>query len=188
MLDALLELQTEHGVTDVEVVQTRWPPSDPAALARFAADVALIAHVGYDVESIGPFLRAMEAVAGRLCVAVLMERQPASIADACWPPVHGEARVALPALLDFVELLRALGRAPTVEMLTREPRTFASRDELEGFLRRQLWVEPGGAADQRFQAALDELVEVEADGRIRLREQAPMAIGIVTWTPGNGPA
>ena len=136
MLDALLELQTEHGVTDVEVVQTRWPPSDRAALARFAADVALIAHVGYDVESIGPFLRAMEAVAGRLCVAVLMERQPASIADACWPPVHGEARVALPALLDFVELLRALGRAPTVEMLTREParslRATSSKDSCGG--------------------------------------------------------
>jgi CTP:molybdopterin cytidylyltransferase MocA/SAM-dependent methyltransferase len=184
MLDALLELRSEHGITDVEVVQTRWPPSEPAALERFAADVALIAHVGYDIEAIGPFLRSMEAVAGRLCVAVLMERQPASIADPCWPPVHGEARVPLPALLDFVELLRALGRTPSVEMLTREPRTFASRDEVAGFLRRQLWIEPGGAADRRFQAALDELLVVEADGRVRLRDQAAMAIGIVTWTPG----
>ena len=63
------------------------------ALERFEADVALIAHVGYDIEAIGPFVRAMESVARRLCVAVLMERQPASIADVCWPPVHGEARV-----------------------------------------------------------------------------------------------
>jgi molybdenum cofactor cytidylyltransferase len=184
MLDALLELQSEHGITDVEVVQTRWPPSEPAALERFAADVALIAHVGYDIEGIGPFLRSMEAVAGRLCVAVLMERQPASIADPCWPPVHGEARVPLPALPDLVELLRALGRTPTVEMLTREPRTFASREELAGFLRRQLWIEPGGAADRRFQAALDELILADPDGRIRLRDQVPMAIGVVTWTPG----
>ena len=31
MLDALLELQAEHGVTDVEVVETRWPPPRPHA-------------------------------------------------------------------------------------------------------------------------------------------------------------
>ena len=72
----------------------------------------------------------MESVARRLCVAVLMERQPSSIADACWPPVHGEERVSLPALPEFVELLRARGHEPSIEMLSREPRRFASRDEL----------------------------------------------------------
>jgi CTP:molybdopterin cytidylyltransferase MocA/ubiquinone/menaquinone biosynthesis C-methylase UbiE len=183
MLDALLELQSEHGVTDVEVVETRWPPTDGTAMERFQADVALIAHVGYDIESIGPFVRAMESVARRLCVAVLMERQPASVADVCWPPVHGEARVALPALPDFVELLQARGHEPSVEMLQREPRRFASRDEIEGFLRRQLWIEPGGAADARFQGALDELLVVDADGGVGLRGQQPLPIGVVTWDP-----
>ncbi len=187
MLDALMDLQTEHGVTDVEVIESRWPPADGSALDRIAADVALIAHVGYDIESIGPFVRAMESVARRLCVAVLMERQPSSIADACWPPVHGEARVALPALPDFVELLRARGRLPSVEMLEREPRRFASRHELAGFLRRQLWIEPGGGADDRFHAALDDLIAVDTDGRVGLRGQQPLPIGIVTWDPGEVP-
>ena len=41
MLDALIELQGEHGVTDIEVVETRWPPPVDS-LGRFAADVALI--------------------------------------------------------------------------------------------------------------------------------------------------
>ena len=170
-----------------------WPTSRSSRVAgprrtgrhstAIAADVALIAHVGYDIEAIGPFVRAMESVARRLCVAVLMERQPSSIADACWPPVHGEARVALPALPGFVELLEARGRRPAVEMLQREPRLFASRDELAGFLRRQLWIEPGGEADQRFQAALDDLVVVDADGGVGLRGQQPLPIGIVTWDP-----
>ena len=182
MLDALLELQSEHGVTDVEVVETRWPPPGDS-LARFGADVALIAHVGYDIEAIGPFIGAMESVASRLCVAVLMERQPASIADPCWPAVHGESRVALPALPEFVEWLRARGRDPSVEMVEREPRRFASRQELEGFLRRQLWVEPGGAADRRFRKALDELVAVDDDGAVRLRDQRALPIGVVTWSP-----
>jgi SAM-dependent methyltransferase len=183
MLDALIDLQAEHGVTDVEVVETRWPPSPRTPLDRFATDVALIAHVSYDIEAIGPFVRAMESAARRLCVAVLMERQPSSIADACWPPVHGEERVSLPALPEFVELLRARGREPSVEMLSREPRRFASRDELAGFLRRQLWIEPRGEADDRFQAALDALVVVDADGGVGLRTQQPLPIGVVTWQP-----
>ena len=182
MLDALLELQAAHGVTDVEVVATRWPPPDPS---RYAADVALIAHVGYDIEAIGPFIDAMEAAAGRLCVAMLMERQPSSIADVCWPTVHGEERVSLPALPEFLELLAARGRTAEVQRLEREPRRFASRPELEGFLRRQLWIEPGGAADARFQAGLDELLVVDAEGTVGLRDQRALPIGIVTWAPGK---
>jgi CTP:molybdopterin cytidylyltransferase MocA/SAM-dependent methyltransferase len=185
MLDALLGLQAEHGVTDVEVVETRWPPRD-GSLDRFACDVALIAHVSYDIEEIGPFIAAMESVARRLCVAVLMERQPSSIADACWPPVHGEARVPLPALPEFVELLRARGREVTVDMLEREPRRFGSRDELAGFLRRQLWVEPGSAADRRFEEALDAQIVTDPEGRVGLRDQRPLPIGVVTWDPRSG--
>jgi hypothetical protein len=117
-----------------------------------------------------------------------MERQPASVADVCWPPVHGEARVSLPALPDFVELLRARGRDSSIERLEREPRRFASRDELAGFLRRQLWTEPGSPADARFEAALDDLVETDADGRVGLVDQRPLPIGIVTWAPRGGPA
>ena len=182
MLDALLDLQSEHGVTDVEVVETRWPPP-PGSFARFEADAALIAHVGYDIDPIGPFIDAMEAVALRICVAVLMERQPASVADPFWPPVHGEARVSLPALPEFVELLRARGREPSVRILERAARRFESRDELEGFLRRQLWVEPGSGADRRFQRALDEGIEIDAEGGIGLRGQPSLPIGVVTWKP-----
>jgi CTP:molybdopterin cytidylyltransferase MocA/SAM-dependent methyltransferase len=187
MLDALLDLQSEHGVTDIEVVETRWPPPAGTPLERFAADVALIAHVGYDIEAIGPFVRAMESVSRRLCVAVLMERQPSSIADVCWPPVHGEERVSLPALPEFVELLRARGRAPSVAMLAREPRLFATRDELAGFLRRQLWVEPGSEADRRFVAALDEIIVGDAATGFGLRDQRPLPIGVVTWSPSEQP-
>ncbi|RPJ53408.1 MAG: hypothetical protein EHM24_32910, partial [Acidobacteria bacterium] len=73
------------------------------------------------IAAIGPFVRAMEAAARRQCVAVLMERQPSSIADVCWPPVWGESRVPLPALPEFVELLRAFGREPAIERLERSP-------------------------------------------------------------------
>jgi molybdenum cofactor cytidylyltransferase len=181
MLAGLREIAAEHGIDNVRVVQARWPPDD---LGPFAADVALMAHVGYDIEAIGPFIAAMESAARRLCVAVLMERQPSSIADACWPPVHGEARIGLPALPELVELLSAMGRDPSIERLEREPRRFESRGELEGFLRRQLWTEPGSAADARFRDALDGMIETDANGRVGLAGQRPLPIGIVGWAPG----
>ena len=180
MLAALRETAAEHDIGNVRVVEGRWP--DVAAEAG-AADVTLIAHVSYDIAAIGPFVAAMEAAAGRLCIAVLMERQPSSIADVCWPSVWGEERVSLPALPEFVERLRALGREPVITMLEREPRRFASRDELEGFLRRQLWVADGSAAEDRFRAALDGLVDIDADGGVGLEGQRPLPIGIVAWAP-----
>ena len=182
MLGALTELAAEHGIANVRIVEARWPPDD---VAPFRSDVSLLAHVGYDIEAIGPFLEAMEAATRRLCVAILMERQPSSIADVCWPPVHGEARVALPALPELVELLRALGREPAIERLDRVPRRFDDRAQLEGFLRRQLWVEPGGEKDARFHAALDEEIEIDPEGKVGLRGQRPLPIGIVTWAPAS---
>ena len=94
---------------------------------------------------------------------------------------HG---IALPALPEFMELLRAMGRTPEVQRLDREPRRFETRAQLEGFLRRQLWVEPGGEKDRRFQAALDEQIVQDATG-VGLAAQRPMPIGIVAWRPGE---
>ena len=181
MLDALREEMSSHGIANVRPIEARWPMDDPPK-----GDVGLIAHVSYDIEAIGPFLRAIEASAERLCVAVLMEKQPASVADPFWPIVHGEPRLSLPALPELVELLEAGGRSPTVTTVEREPRRFASRQELEGFLRRQLWIADGGEKERRFDAALDELIVGDADGGFGLASQTASPIGIVTWTRADG--
>jgi hypothetical protein len=114
-----------------------------------------------------------------------MEQPPASVADPFWPIVHGEPRAALPALGEFAELLAARGYEPEVTLVDREPRRFATRDELEGFLRRQLWIADGGEKERLFKAALDDHIE-EVDGRFGLVDQGAPRIGIVTWTPEKG--
>jgi CTP:molybdopterin cytidylyltransferase MocA len=182
MLTALGEISAEFDIDNVRPVEGRWPPPDGDVLP-YRADASLIAHVGYDIAAIGPFLDAMEAATERLCVAMLMERQPSSIADVCWPPVWGETRVALPALPEFIELLEARGRVPSVVRLEREPRRFGSRDELAGFLRRQLWVAVGSDADDRFLGALDAQLETDPSGAVGMRGQQPLPIGVVTWDP-----
>jgi SAM-dependent methyltransferase len=187
MLAVLRELMEEHGIRNIRVIEGRWPP-DKSLVDRIGegpvVDVGLIAHVGYDIEMIGPFLDAMERVVRRLCVAVLMEASPASAAEPFWPIVHGEPRARLPALPEFVSLLRARGRNPDVTIAQREPRTFDSRESLDGFLRRQLWIADGGKKEARYVAALDGLV-VERHGGFELRDQEPLQVGVVTWNPGG---
>jgi CTP:molybdopterin cytidylyltransferase MocA/SAM-dependent methyltransferase len=183
MLDALRAAMDERGIANVEVVEGRWPEAlvdlGPVPLA----DVSLIAHVGYDVEAIGPFLDAMERATRRTCLAVLMERSPASLAEAFWPPIHGERRVALPGLPAFVDLLRARGRLPDVEIIESARRRWAGRDELVRYLRRQTWVEPGSPKDHRLLELVDAWAVEDEDGTVGLRDAGPVAVGLVAWRP-----
>lgn len=182
MLEGLREIAADHAIENVRTTEARWPPPDGSAAAAVAADVVLIAHVGYDVEAIGRFVDALEAASRRMCVAVMMDRVPASAADPFWPPVHGEARVALPALPDFIDLLRAHGHEIELRRVAIEPRRFESRAALEGFVRRQLWIDPAGPKEARFQAAIDELAAEEPTGWV-IRDRVQTEVGIVTWHP-----
>jgi len=116
-------------------------------------------------------------------VAILMERNPAAMAEPFWPPIHGEARIALPALPAFVDLLRARGREPTVDMVESSRRRWASRDELVPYVRRQTWVAPGSAKDRRMQELLDEWLVTNADGTVELSVAEPLRVGLVAWRP-----
>jgi len=180
MLAALVELAAEHGIANVRAIEARWPV-DPAAGPPPAGDVALIAHLGYDVEAIGPFLDAMEAAAGRLCVAILADGSPGGAAHPFWPPVHGEERIELPALDDFVGLLRARGRDPQVVRLPRSGRGFPTRDDLVRWLRNQLLLEPGSAKDAILARELDRRIVPDEDGTVSLPGRAPATIGLVRW-------
>ena len=175
MLDGLRAGMTEHGIANVRVVEARWPEDEDS----LRADVALIAHVGYDVEAMGPFLSAMERAAGRLCVAVMMAQAPAAIADPFWSAIHGEARVPLPALGELVALLEVRGRGVEVHRIEGEARRWATADEALTFLRHQLWVAPDGEKGRRLTSLVEELPR-EADGSIRIASPN-RGIGVVTW-------
>ncbi|HEY2887223.1 MAG TPA: NTP transferase domain-containing protein [Candidatus Limnocylindrales bacterium] len=184
MLASLREIAGEHQIANVRTVEARWPRAAARDLEADRADVVLIAHVGYDIEAIGPFVDGLEAAARRTCVAVMMDRVPASAADPFWPPVHGQARETLPALPEFIELLRARGRDLEVSHVANEGRRFESREALAGFVRRQLWIDPAGPKEASFQAALDDLL-VEDDDSWTIGSPAANEIGIVAWQPGT---
>ncbi|HZS01315.1 MAG TPA: methyltransferase domain-containing protein [Chloroflexota bacterium] len=181
MLDVLRAGMAEYGIANVRVVQARWPIAEPPA-----ADVALIAHVGYDIENMGPFLDAMERAARRACVALLAQRRPTWVADQLWPAVHGVERAALPALPEFLALLLARRRLFEVRLVYETPQGYASFEQALTFARLQTWVQPGSAKDERLRAALAERLS-ERNGRLAF-DWAPVALGVVTWQPEAAPA
>jgi SAM-dependent methyltransferase len=182
MRNALRTGKAEHGLDNVRIVGGTWPAVLPELGETPVAEVALVAHVGYDIEDIGPFLDGMEQAAGRLCVAMLTDRSPASVADPFWPIVHGMERVPLPALPELAELLRARGRSIDTVRVDRAPRTFDSFDGLATFLRRQLWITEDGEKERRFRNALTEMARERDDDGWTLATPPVGAVGILTWS------
>lgn len=180
MLSVLREDAAAEGLSNCRVIESRWP-LDPDTVAP-KGDVALMAHVGYDIAEIGPFLDALESSAARLCVAVMGESAMATVATLFWKVIHGEPRVRLPALPEFVMMLLARERLPAITLVDRVPPTFASFDEALSMARRQLWLRAGSAKDQRLVALAHDVV-TERDGRFAF-EWTPTKIGVVTWDPG----
>jgi len=176
MRNVLQEGLAEHGISNVQIVPARWPMD-----AAPTADVALIAHIGYDIEEIGPFIDAVEASARRLCVAVLVTPSPPYAAEAFWPPIHDEARVSLPALEEFLALLLARGRLFELRLCARAPLMHADRDGPLRWLYQQLFVAPDTMKGQRL-AALARDAITSREGRWAL-SWSPASIGIVTWSP-----
>jgi SAM-dependent methyltransferase len=176
MLSALTEDAAAAGIDNIDVIESRWPMADPPAGA-----VALAAHVGYDIAEIGPFVDQLEAQASRLCVAVLGQSAMQTVAALFWEGIHGEPRVRLPALPEFLVLLTARGRIAEVTLVDRTPPTFETLEQAHAIARRQLWLEEGSAKDEALKRLVLETA-TERDGRYAF-EWTPTKIGIVSWSP-----
>ena len=178
MREVLAELMAEHGIDNVHVVDSRWPADDPPR-----ADVALISHVGYDIEDFGPFLDAMEAAAGRLCIAVMLSKPPPSRANPFWEAVHGEPREALPALPEFLALQLARGRLCELSFAEYDAIGYGEEEGVLRFLRQQLWIAEGSPEEAKLRAILPDYVDVK-DDQVAFR-QDPGKLGIVRWDPAG---
>ncbi|MDP8905261.1 MAG: class I SAM-dependent methyltransferase [Chloroflexota bacterium] len=177
MVDGLRAAMAEHGIANVRVIAEKWPLGRPPP----ESDVSLLAHLGYDVGELGPFLDALEAATRRLCIAVMGESAMTTVATLFWQDVHGERRVHLPALPELVVLLYARRRLPQVRLVDRVPPSFETFEEALAMARRQLWVREGSAKDRRLVELVRERL-LERDGRFTF-DDGPSTIGIASWPP-----
>lgn len=175
MRRVLAEGMAEHQINNIRVSDARWP--DGARQLR--GDVALMSHIGYDIENIGAFLDAMESAASRLCVTVLLSQPPPTEADRLWPLVHGVERAALPSLPEFLVLLLARGRLFEVRLVERPPQSYEHPDQALTWLRQQLWTAPDGEKDRLLQRLVHDRSQ-QRDGRYALSWE-PVRVGVVIW-------
>ena len=175
MRSVLMEGMREYGIQNIRIVDARWPLN-----TALKADVVFISHVGYDIEDIGLFLNAMEVSARRLCVAVFRDSSPATSSYLFWPPIHGEKRVPLPSLKEFLTLQLSRQRLFEIRLIPQEKPDFANRDLLVSFLRQQLFIKPDGVKDRKLMALIEKVVELR-NGRFSLPSN-PGLVGIVSWT------
>ena len=177
MRSVLTEGMAEHGIDNVRVVDTRWPADEP-----FSADVALISHVGYDIEDFGPFLDAIAVLHGGGRRPPLHRRPaspPPSRADPFWEAVHGEPRDPLPALPEFLALQLARGRLCEVSFVEYGGIAYDTEADILRFLRQQLWVAEGSPQDEQLRKMIPDHIRPE-DGRVEFNWD-PGALGIVSW-------
>ena len=155
------------------ISQGHWPVEP-----RPTADVALMAHVGYDIEAFAAFLDAAEAAADR-CVVVMRTSAGNRASHLLWPEIHGERRIPYPMLQELLVLLVARGVVPEVTLVDRGDWGYRSRSQLLESVRRLLGLRPGSDKDLRLGRLIEERA-VERDGEWEL-DWSPMRDGVVTW-------
>ncbi len=154
MREALLESAKSAGIDNVDVQELRWPDGSD----RVQADYGLMAHVGYDISDINPFVDGLERATRRRCFASMMDRAPSSGFERLWQDVHGEERFLLPAMREFIHLLLARGATPDIRVYARDVRPYEP-DEVRQMARRRLWLREGSDKDQQLQRLIDQELE-----------------------------
>lgn len=174
MADGLLE---EASGMDVTLVRGRWPEVAPRVPT---ADVSMCAHVVYDVQEIGPFVRALAAHARRAVVVEMTPTHPWSGLTPLYRALHGLDRPDGPTVDDFVDVVREeVGVACRLTRWEREPGIwFADPSEIEAHYGRRLLLPP----ERRHE--LGELLSIrEIDGRFAVGDEMREVVTVVFDAP-----
>jgi SAM-dependent methyltransferase len=173
MLEGLRVETKDLGVT---VVRGSWPE---VAATVPVHDVALCAHVVYDVGEIGPFLDAMVGHSRCGVVIEMTESHPWSGLTPYYQSLHGLDRPTGPTVADLAAVVEErFGVTPMIERWTRPPDLwFESWEEILTFYGRRLLV-----LSSRFEElrALLEPVVMEEEGRLIVGGE-PRALVTLWW-------
>ncbi|MQF48872.1 class I SAM-dependent methyltransferase [SAR202 cluster bacterium AC-647-N09_OGT_505m] len=176
-MGSILDEEAQRAqIGNIVLVPSSWEEAEIGA-----ADIVLCVQVLYTVKDIVPFVRKLEAHAREKVLVVLYENPPQFQAHPLWPRVHGQKRLKLPCLRDFMQVLWEMDIYPDLEMLTpQEPRGFESRERALQQMRPRLLVAPGSHGEWRLEEALTDMLE-EVDGRFKIRGVPPFRPALVSW-------
>ncbi|MEV0588536.1 class I SAM-dependent methyltransferase [Nonomuraea sp. NPDC050310] len=143
MLTEFVARADKLGIS-AETVEGRWP--DVAGEVP-QADVAVAAHVVYNVPGLADFLRALHAHARRRVVIELTHRHPLSWLSRLWSHYHGSERPVRPIAEDVVALAAALGYPVRVEEREAPISRFSDIEELAASACHRLCLSPERAGE-----------------------------------------
>jgi len=169
---ATLREEASRAGLAVRLIEGAWPEVAPR-VGR--SDVALAAHVVYDVADLAPFLRALHEAARAGVVLEAGERHPWSGLARYYRALHGLERPDGPSADLLVEVVQeVLGVSPQVERWAgRDRLRFADLQEMVDLYRRRLLVPVERAGEVADLLGPD---VVEEDGWLSLRDER----GVVT--------
>ncbi len=132
-----LRRQTARIGGGVSVIEGSWPA---AAAEAGRHDVAMCAHVVYDVADVVPFLAALNAAAHRAVIVEMTPQHPWWSLAPYYLALHDLDRPHGPTVGDLAAIVKEeLGVVPTLRKWTGSGRLrFASIDELVEYQRRRL--------------------------------------------------
>lgn len=144
--EMLAELESRAGALGVPatVVRGRWP--DVAAETP-AADVAVAAHVVYNVPDLAAFLTELSGHARRRVVLELTGRHPMSWLNPLWAHFHGLVRPERPTAHDVIAVAEALGYRVGHEQRLAPLSRFATPEDLAESACRRLCLAPDRAGE-----------------------------------------
>ncbi|MDP9864621.1 MULTISPECIES: class I SAM-dependent methyltransferase [Streptosporangium] len=144
--DMLAELTSRADALGVPVrtVRGRWP--DVAAETP-VADVAVAAHVVYNVPDLAAFLTELSGHARRRVVLELTERHPMSWLTPLWEHFHGLRRPERPTAHDVIAVAEALGHEVRHEWRPAPLSRFGTLEELAESACRRLCLGQDRAAE-----------------------------------------
>jgi len=169
----------EHGVTNLDVIEARWPP--PPEVEIPVADVSLVANVLYGSEEIEAFLEALERHTRERCVVIAADPSPNTPHPGIWEAMWGEPRRSLPGARELITLLWATGRTPEVTVVPAAPPQPSSPvDAVAEFA--WMYRVTGDSADaQRLRALFIERFG-QADGTVLLPPRRRCGT-VISWRP-----
>lgn len=179
-VELLNERAAEAGITNITVINEPWED-----VREPTADIVLCSLVLHHVPDAAPFVKKLQKHARDRVVIVEMMETPGAVEVPFYERVYGSAPTPLPGLPKVLELLWALEIYPDVTMV--EPETAVLDTDRAGVLehlRRRLSVEEGSEADDRLQAAANELL-VDIPEGLSVRNAAMRRSAIVSWDPAR---
>ncbi len=181
MRAALAASLAAEGRDNVDVVDVRWPLAPGTADGVPLADGVLAANVLYGSSYLPAFVATMEAHARRVCVVMLSDRVPMTPDPAVFEALYGEPLRPVPALIEFLAVLGALGRTFEVRAFpVRTPRPMTAADALAD-ARWRIGVPEGSPRDARLRELLVTLYG-DASGLVRVPPRRTYS-AVVSWTP-----